>query len=63
MQKINPINGINILTGADDVGKSTVLYGTALLLSRDTSIVLMDTDYHGLNVEGEFQISVNDNLR
>ena len=55
--EINPINGVNILTGADDVGKSTVLYGTALLLSRDTSIVLMDTDYHGLNVEGEFQIS------
>ena len=55
--KIRPINGVNILTGADDVGKSTVLYGTALLLSRDTSIVLMDTDYHGLNVGKGFTIS------
>ena len=55
--EFRPINGVNILTGADDVGKSTVLYGTALLLSRDTSIVLMDTDYHGLNVEDEFEIS------
>ena len=51
-----PINGVNILTGADDVGKSTVLYGTALLLSHDPTIVLKDTDYHGLNVEDEFEI-------
>ena len=55
--KFRPINGVNILTGADDVGKSTVLYGTALLLSRDTSIVLLDTDYHGLNVGKGFTIS------
>ena len=55
--KFRPINGVNILTGADDVGKSTVLYGTALLLSRDTSIVLVDTDYHGLNVGKGFTIS------
>ena len=55
--KLNPINGVNILTGADDVGKSTLLYGTALLLSRDPSIVLMETDYNGLKVEDKFEIS------
>ena len=53
---LRPINGVNILTGADDVGKSTVLHGIALLLSRDPTIVLKDTDYYGLNVENEFEI-------
>lgn len=51
-----PAEGVNVLLGGGDVGKSTILDAIALLLSPTNSVVLNETDYWLKNTEHDFLI-------
>ena len=51
-----PERGANVILGAGDVGKSTVLEAVALLLHPTNTTVLSDADYFGRQVEAGFEI-------
>lgn len=53
-----PRPGINAILGAGDLGKSTVLDAIAITLSSTRRDVFYDTDFHRLNVEVGFEISI-----
>ena len=49
-------DGVNLIAGANNSGKSTLLEAIALLASHDISRVLTESDYYSLNVGNEFNI-------
>ena len=51
-----PAQGMNVLLGGGDVGKTTILETIAVVLSPTNSIVLSDADYWQRDVESGFQI-------
>jgi putative ATP-dependent endonuclease of OLD family len=52
----HPENGVNIILGGGDTGKTTILEAIALLLHPATSPVLTDADYWQRGVRGGFSI-------
>ena len=42
----HPTNGVNVILGGGDVGKTTILDAIALLLSPTNPSILSDTDFH-----------------
>ena len=51
-----PAQGVNIVLGGGDVGKTTILEAIALLLSPTYPTTLSDSDYNGRNIEAGFAI-------
>lgn len=51
-----PGNGLNVILGGGDVGKTTILEAIALLLSPTNTISVSDTDYYMRNVDAGFSI-------
>ncbi len=51
-----PSEGVNVIVGGGDVGKSTVLDAIALLLSPTNTTVLTDADYFNRSVQDSFCI-------
>jgi putative ATP-dependent endonuclease of OLD family len=51
-----PNDGINVILGGGNVGKSTLLEAIALLLSPTNSYTLADADYWNREVAAEFLI-------
>ncbi|MGO6692521.1 ATP-dependent endonuclease [Rhizobium johnstonii] len=51
-----PSDGLNLLVGGGDVGKSTILHSISLLFSPTNSIQLNETDYYRRSVEQGFVI-------
>ncbi|PUA19735.1 AAA family ATPase [Glaciimonas sp. PCH181] len=49
-----PAQGINLILGGDDVGKSTILEAIALLLHPTNGYTLSDSDYWQRCVKDEF---------
>ena len=56
LAKLSLTSGVNLVTGANNSGKSTLLEAIALLASNDVSRVLTESDYYSLNVGSEFNI-------
>ena len=54
--KWNPADGMNVILGGGDAGKTTVLEAIALLLSPSNSLVLSEADYWQRETNGEFVI-------
>tara|TARA_R110000868_G_scaffold43192_2_gene145731 strand:- start:3329 stop:5101 length:1773 start_codon:yes stop_codon:yes gene_type:complete len=52
----NPSEGMNVILGGGDVGKTTILEAIALLLSPSNSVVLSEADYWLRNTDSEFII-------
>lgn len=52
----HPAQGVNVILGGGDIGKSTVLDAIGLLLNPTNSTSLSDTDYHAKKVEAGFSI-------
>ena len=52
----NPAEGVNVILGGGDVGKTTILDAIALLLSPTNSYIPTDSDYWHRDVEAEFLI-------
>jgi hypothetical protein len=52
----NPAQGINVILGGGDVGKTTILDAIALLLNPTNTVLLSDADYWGRDVENGFCI-------
>ena len=52
----HPTQGVNVILGGGDIGKSTVLDAIGLLLNPTNSTALSDTDYHSKNIEAGFSI-------
>lgn len=53
-----PRPGLNAILGAGDLGKSTVLDAISIALSSTRREVFYDTDFHRLNVEEGFELSI-----
>ena len=53
----HPTNGVNVILGGGDVGKTTILDALALLFSPTNSTALSDTDYYGRNEKERFEIN------
>lgn len=53
-----PRPGLNAILGAGDLGKSTVLDAIAITLSSTRREVFYDTDFHRLNVDAGFEITI-----
>src|SRR5262249_17840616 len=51
-----PGEGVNIILGGGDVGKTTILEAVALLFSPTNTTVISDTDYYGRDVDAGFEI-------
>jgi putative ATP-dependent endonuclease of the OLD family len=51
-----PANGVNVILGGGDVGKTTILDAIALLLSPTNFTAISDTDYYDRDVDKEFTI-------
>jgi putative ATP-dependent endonuclease of OLD family len=51
-----PAEGVNVIVGGGDVGKTTVLDAIAMLLSPTNTTVLSDADYFDRSVEAGFRI-------
>lgn len=51
-----PTEGVNVILGGGDVGKTTILDAIALLLSPTNSATLCDTDYYAREVAAGFVI-------
>ena len=51
-----PDDGLNLILGGGDVGKTTILDTVALLLSPTNPATLSDTDYYARNLEEGFEI-------
>ena len=51
-----PDPGLNVILGAGDVRKTTILDAIALLLSPSNAIVITDTDFWCRNLEADFSI-------
>ena len=56
--ELEPISGINILVGANDIGKSTILEAIEMVLKQDQTIELLESDYHLNNYVLGFYIEV-----
>lgn len=52
----NPADGMNVILGGGDAGKTTVLEAIALLLSPSNSLVLSEADYWQRDTDAEFVI-------
>jgi putative ATP-dependent endonuclease of OLD family len=52
----HPGQGVNLILGGGDVGKTTILEAIALLLSPSNARTIADTDYHRRDVATEFAI-------
>lgn len=52
----HPANGVNVILGGGDVGKTTILDAIALLLSPTNPTTLSDADYHARAVDAGFVI-------
>lgn len=52
----HPAQGVNVILGGGDIGKSTVLDAIGLLLNPTNSTSLSDTDYHAKKIEAGFSI-------
>jgi predicted ATP-dependent endonuclease of OLD family len=52
----HPTEGVNVILGGGDVGKTAILDATGLLLSPTNPATLPDTDYHGRVIEAGFFI-------
>jgi len=53
----NPSDGLNLILGGGDVGKTTVLDAIALLLSPSNTAGLSDAEYHLRDITSEFSIT------
>ncbi len=51
-----PAEGLNVILGGGDVGKTTVLEAIALLLSPTNAVTVSDTDYYMRKADAEFTI-------
>ncbi|MHB8799995.1 MAG: ATP-dependent nuclease [Thermoanaerobaculia bacterium] len=51
-----PADGLNVILGGGDVGKTTILEAIALLLSPTNATLLTDADYHARTPNAEFAI-------
>ena len=58
---IEPINGVNILVGGGNVGKTTILNAIRLVLIQDQSTKLTQHDYCKTSGKREFKISTDFN--
>lgn len=56
--EMKPISGINVLVGADDIGKSTILEAIEMVLKQDQTIELFESDFHLNNCAMDFRIQV-----
>lgn len=54
--KWNPADGMNVILGGGDVGKTTLLEAVALLLSPSNTLVLSEADYWQRQTDNEFCI-------
>ena len=52
----HPTNGVNVILGGGDVGKTTILDAIALLLSPTNPSILSDTDFHARDDAAGFVI-------
>lgn len=52
----NPAEGLNLILGGGDVGKTTILEAIALLLSPTNTTVVSDADYFARKTADEFSI-------
>lgn len=57
-----PANGLNVVLGGGDVGKTSILDAIGLLLSPTNPSVLADSDYYGRHIEAEFLIEADVSL-
>ena len=51
-----PSEGVNVILGGGDVGKTTILEAIGLLLSPSNYTNLSDSDYHSRDIESGFRI-------
>lgn len=51
-----PANGVNVILGGGDVGKTTILDAIGLLLNPTNSTVLAESDYYGRALDSGFSI-------
>jgi putative ATP-dependent endonuclease of OLD family len=54
-----PANGLNVVLGGGDVGKTSILDAIGLLLSPTNPSVLADTDYYGRDIAAGFVIEAD----
>ncbi len=54
--KWNPADGMNVILGGGDVGKTTLLEAVALLLSPSNTLALSEADYWQRKSDDEFCI-------
>ena len=52
----HPSQGVNVILGGGDVGKTTILEAIGLLLSPSNPSTLLDTDYRARNIDAGFAI-------
>jgi len=52
----HPANGVNVILGGGDVGKTTILDAIGLLLSPTNQTALADTDYYSREIDAGFSI-------
>ena len=52
----HPAQGVNLILGGGDVGKTTILDAIGLLFSPTNPTTLADTDYHARNIDAGFVI-------
>lgn len=54
--KWNPADGLNVILGGGDVGKTTILDAVALLLNPSNAVVVSESDYYDRNSDLGFVI-------